>query len=508
MKIIKPYAEVIDVTPDAIQKIERCGRVCYKSEDKITQDSAEHFVRSLVKSGHHSVLEHSSATIKFVTNRGVTHELVRHRIASFSQESTRYCVAGNSVLTAKNPHNTLTIEKLYLNKTDSSNGSWKRIKIRQLNEDTGELQYAPIEDVFYVGVKKTLKIRTKLGYEISTTVDHEIHTDIGFKKAEDFIVGDTITVNGSELLYRSRKWLELHYEKQNKTAVQIAKEFGFNVSTIKKWIKKHNLRVKPKSYWNVGRVPWNKGLSEHDDVRVLSQANAMREFHWDCGTNSKKTKIERVKKLSKRTYHKTVGGLCSVCKSENNLQVHHLDEDRLNNNNKNLITVCASCHQRIHAKNILVAIQDEITSIECVDDVPVYDISMNSKYHNFVANGVVVHNCNYSKDKFNNELTFIEPPTHESWSEELQRAWRTSILQAEISYFDMLKYGAKPQEARGVLPNDLKTEIVVTANFREWRTILQQRTSKFAHPDIKFVMDQVLTYMKTFYKPVFEDIGE
>ena len=93
MKIIKPYAEICDPIDgfEILQKIERCGRVCYKSEGKITGDSAEKFVRNIINRGHESVLEHVSITLKFVVDRGVSHEIVRHRMASYSQESTRYC---------------------------------------------------------------------------------------------------------------------------------------------------------------------------------------------------------------------------------------------------------------------------------------------------------------------------------------------------------------------------------------------------------------------------------
>lgn len=74
-----------------LKSIEQAGRTCYKSEDRITDESAEAFVRMLIKRGHESVLEHASITVRFVCDRGVSHEIVRHRIASFSQESTRYC---------------------------------------------------------------------------------------------------------------------------------------------------------------------------------------------------------------------------------------------------------------------------------------------------------------------------------------------------------------------------------------------------------------------------------
>ncbi len=93
MKIIKPYY-VIEDEIDAkriMLGIERAGRTCYKSEGRIGDGSAEKFIAGIIKRGHESVLEHEKVTVRFICDRGVTHEMVRHRIASFSQESTRYC---------------------------------------------------------------------------------------------------------------------------------------------------------------------------------------------------------------------------------------------------------------------------------------------------------------------------------------------------------------------------------------------------------------------------------
>ena len=94
MKIIKPKVEVIlcSVTGnDALKIIEGIGRTCYKSEELMTNDSAEKFVRRVIDSGHHSVIEHLNYITRITCDRGVFHEIVRHRIASYSQESTRYC---------------------------------------------------------------------------------------------------------------------------------------------------------------------------------------------------------------------------------------------------------------------------------------------------------------------------------------------------------------------------------------------------------------------------------
>lgn len=97
MKIIKAGYEILtDISEggvEELQHIEKIGRVCYKSEDKITEDgeSAKKFVKMIIDRGHEAMIEHSSLSVKFTVDRGVSHELVRHRIASFAQESTRYC---------------------------------------------------------------------------------------------------------------------------------------------------------------------------------------------------------------------------------------------------------------------------------------------------------------------------------------------------------------------------------------------------------------------------------
>ena len=96
MMIQKPAVEVLraDRYEEMLRRIERLGRVCYKSEDKIEDGAAEKFIRGFIRRGHESVIEHESLTVKFICDRGLTHEIVRHRIASYSQESTRYCNYG------------------------------------------------------------------------------------------------------------------------------------------------------------------------------------------------------------------------------------------------------------------------------------------------------------------------------------------------------------------------------------------------------------------------------
>jgi len=90
--VSQSYEILTPIDGDRILKsIERAGRTCYKSEDKITEHSAKKFVAMILARGHESVIEHESISVKFTTDRGVSHEIVRHRLASYSQESTRYC---------------------------------------------------------------------------------------------------------------------------------------------------------------------------------------------------------------------------------------------------------------------------------------------------------------------------------------------------------------------------------------------------------------------------------
>ena len=121
MKIINPSVQLEDeIDGQAIlKKLERIGRVCYKSEGNITEDSAERFVKTLIKNGHESVLEHVNISVRVIWDRGVTHEIVRHRIASYSQESQRFCNYSNDKF-----GNELTFIKPIFNKYNCDAGMY------------------------------------------------------------------------------------------------------------------------------------------------------------------------------------------------------------------------------------------------------------------------------------------------------------------------------------------------------------------------------------------------
>lgn len=114
--------------------------------------------------------------------------------------------------------------------------------------------------------------------------------------------------------------------------------------------------------------------------------------------------------------------------------------------------------------------------------------------------------CNYGKGKFGSEITVIEPFFYKG-KPDLYNPWCFACEVAETQYLAMLEKGAKPQEARSILPNSLKTEIVVTANPREWRHIFALRTAREAHPQIRQIMCPLLVRFRAMWPILFYDVG-
>ncbi len=116
--------------------------------------------------------------------------------------------------------------------------------------------------------------------------------------------------------------------------------------------------------------------------------------------------------------------------------------------------------------------------------------------------------CNYSKAKFKNELTFIMPRFLIGESSYAKEIWFQTLADIEKAYLDLLKAGKRPEEARSVLPNSLKTEIVMTANLREWLHFFNLRTSKKAHPDMRYIAQGLLKDFQDHIPLIFDGVGE
>ena len=197
MKIVKPSVEILRHTMDPERLIECCGRVCYKSEDRITDDSAGAFIRMIIKRGHLSVIEHASATIQFVIDRGVSHELVRHRLAS-------YCLAGDTEVVAyRHPgasartQKKWTVAQLYSWQTDPKRkGRLQLIRLRSVDNE-GCLVPGTISKVLKTGRQAVFRVMTRSGRSIEATAGHRFMICPGaWGRLRDMRVGDRIVANG------------------------------------------------------------------------------------------------------------------------------------------------------------------------------------------------------------------------------------------------------------------------------------------------------------------------
>ena len=118
--------------------------------------------------------------------------------------------------------------------------------------------------------------------------------------------------------------------------------------------------------------------------------------------------------------------------------------------------------------------------------------------------------CNYSQDKFGKELIFIKPKFFEEGTDSY-KYWENAMADAEIYYFSMLDFGCTPQEARSVLPNSIKTEVVMTANYREWRHFFWLRAARKtgpAHPQMEELTVPLLYEVSGLIPVVFDNIVE
>lgn len=531
MKVVNPEVEVTFYVPEdgktPEQAIEAAGRTCYKSEDRITDESAPKFVRMVRERGHHAMLEFGYATARIIADRGLTHELVRHRLASFAQE----CVSGDMKV-----RKDLTVRELFQrHQSPTGRGYNRRLHIKSVTPG-GEIVPNHIVDVWSKGKKPVFRVVSRLGYTTKTTGNHRFCLPGGGEKElSKLVVGDQVLVNGRPCLLKvADNTLFGLYLKQGLSPKEIAEECGAPYASVLRRLKylgifekhlndkdpdKYNSQRNPDSVrkmqetileqYRTGRTPRNKGVKEGEHPSVDLQADSLRTHHHSNGigegnSNWKEGASRRTAYREKRRV--TLCELCGV--GDLPLEVHHADSNPHNNKPSNLIKCCRNCHSKLHRGWFAgkVAHSDEIIRIEPAGEEEVFDIEMQSPFHNFVGDGFVTHNstryCNYGKGKFGEEITVVQQP---GLNEEQQKVWEGAMKRAEAYYLELLGFGVPPQIARSVLPIGLKSEIVIGANLREWRHIFKMRCDTPAHPIIRGVMLEVLRQFHEKMPSLYED---
>jgi len=520
IQVIKPSFEIVSRTVGMIKHIELCGRVCYKSEDKITESSAKNFVSKLIKAGHESVLEHANITVKIICDRSCSHQLVRHRLAS-------YCLAGETVVPSIGTKK-WTIEQLYnWSKDIKRKGRLNLIRLRSVDEN-GLLTENRIGSVIYNGKQEVYKIKTLFGRTIRATAGHRFLTPGGYKRLSSLSIGDKVFANGLKA-YENEEWIKEQYLVQNKTRKQVATLAGISDSFMGKQIAKFGLQKDKKYYPN--RKPGHgvKGMFSDIMLKKMSEDHLGEKNH-----NYKDSKITNSGGYIRCQKRYNLPDVCQGCGSNNTkIERHHIDKDPTNNVKSNIMFLCQKCHKHWHVgQGVKSVFSDTIISIELDGITDTYDISMFGPNHNFVANGFLVHNsqesqryCNYSKkgyqvicppsigiginDYYFHDLDIYTDAEHTKRPNlyDLQLNWLADTFISCDTYEYLLAKNIKPEDARSVLPNATKTELIVTANVRQWRHIFRERAfNPHAQWQIKTIMQDLHHRLMQLVPVLFEDL--
>ena len=498
------YPSTLEQAQNELRLIEIAGRNCWDSFGKMTDESYKQFIENLRKREHESPLEFGHIMFEIVTSRDVMAEITRHRIASF-------CLSGDMIVGYDGRSKGCTIKDIY-NKSEQ----YKHMtKLRSVDEASKEIVMNNIVNVFYNGVQPTYEIKTSDGYLIRATSSHEFLTSDGWKKLSDLSVGDKIYTNGIEA-YKQKEWLNQKYNIENLQQKDIAELCGVSHHTIRSWIRKYGLQ-KDLGSWSIGVAPPNKGKTKENYEPLAITSNKIREKRKipEFANKFGKKKLELddaygIQKTNSNGYNRVHDfyyrtNVCSVCGEVcEHTEIHHIDKNPKNFKPDNLIELCMICHKRIHKGASVKAVKPSvIQSIEYYGEEDVYDIEMKYPYHNYVANGFVVHNCirsqRYVDESKTGDIEFIKPLFYKdepdnpdcAYSDPVFAAsmiWQDQMENIESSYKSMRAIGLRNEDARKVLPNSTMTRIMMKVNLRELLHIYKLRSAKAAYPEMKECM--------------------
>jgi thymidylate synthase ThyX len=569
MRVIEPSVEVyfhypnrghLDAaepeldTPESF--LERVGRTCYKSEDRITTGSARKFIEMLDKRGHKAMLEHCVASVKFVCDRGccyddVTEVLTRRGWISFSDVDKSTELAGltddgelvyerpselqafhfrgdmlafasSSVDLCVTPNHRMWV--FDHNKRSEKTRRWKFIEAREMvnsrykinktatwrAEDRASVvvpahhtkshQFPEIVfsgngvgDLFellgvwatdgsardYAGSGQSLYISQRKSHVIKRV--HELCRKLGLRFTDD---AQGIRIDNARMLRFAVGWFgRLKPDRRVPSAIRES-----SASQIRRFLR------------GVELGDGNKhGSNGHVVVYTVSTewAGDLQELYLKSGMAA------NVRSVGART-RRFPSGRVSDCKPSFVVSVY---------GQKRSVHLLNRKSARRFGEKVA---YDGVVYCATVPTGRLY-VRRNGKAcwsgnsHELVRHRLAsfamesTRYCNYAKDKFNNQISVIEPPFTKEGS---NRIWRETVQVIEDTYMRLTDNGEPPQLARAVLPISLKTEIWATANLREWQHIFNLRCAKAAHPQIRALMLEALEQFAVEIPPMFEPLWE
>ena len=466
--------------------------VFFQSEDPEEFDGTD-FVSDINFATDEIPWQHRHVAVRVVCSRAISLQLVRHRPCSFLQE----CLSGDTMVRAFSGGNSWSMRQLYKIFNDPRCGlARSAIRVRTMDKD-GEIVPAKIISVMRSKEKPLYLIKTRNNRKIKASANHIFFTENGQKRLKELSPGDKTFMNGVDV---SRDWLKREYLDKNRSRAAIAGELGMSDAWLGKVIARWGLQ-KPKGtcYRGSARPGYGKkGMhGEEGRAAISARMSGERNHRW---VGDRVTERGGRARLHRRD--SAIGKTCP-CGAEAE-HMHHVDRDPRNNLDNNIEFLCVACHKARHSDSIKISWLDEIVSIEPCGIEETYDLEVDRDEHNFAANGFIVHNSQ-RYCRYDDEVTFIRP----EWTEEdasLEVGFVQDCEDIERMYRTRRDPGGlSPQQARGVLSNDTKTELIVYASLPEWLHIFKMRCAKAADPEARRVMLPLREQFRREYPEAFEN---
>ena len=444
-------------------------------------------------------------------------------------------------------------------------GAWRvrRMRVRVLDEGSGEFTHGHISDVIDKGVQPVYRLTLEDGKRLTVTENHRLLTDDGWRTMGEAVGltgrGDDarmsrecrLLVNGAPA-HRDAAWLG-ERRARGLSVAEIADEAGCSYHTVRKWLKVHGLSFAP----GEGRtVPWNKGRSGYrtslhhspEHLRAIREARSGEASNfWRGGASSARATTAAWTTMQAPKIHLQYDYTCQRCGVRGgSLHAHHIVpvwlEPARGRDVGNLISVCDACHRIIHrtrhselafmrrfsdrigyARDAevpsrkgfkLTAHPVRVIALQYVGLRQTYDLSIAGPWHNFIANGVVVHNSfnefsmRYAKatddfyvpepDDVRTQVGKpgayrfepVEPELAEQAREELEAVYE----QAYAAYTRLVEAGVARELARSVMPVGAYTQFYWTVNARALMNFVSLRNSEFAQLEIRRYAEAVESF--------------
>lgn len=379
-----------------------------------------------------------------------------------------------------------------------------------MNEENHTIVKNKIKNITLQGKQSIIKITTQSGRSIKVTKNHRMAIPSGYIEAGKLKIGDELLSNGYPAL-NNPDWIRWYYLEENHTRKETAEAIGCSERTLFKQFKKFGIR-KP---WS--DRPNRKAGRGYPGMHTESFKKATSERMKGEGNHRyKKDRKSLSENASRKDARKILGNIdpiCENCGSRKNIEIHHIDKDPWNNSHENLKILCPKCHHLWHHIGAIGVFREKIISIEECGEEIVYDVEMMYEPYNFVANSIVVHNsqsstryCNYSNDKFDNQISIIENNSIKKDSEKYF-IWEKTLQICELAYKELTAAGMKPEIARDILPLALESELMMTASLFEWNHFFNMRTTHAAHPQIRDLAIPLNNEFAQLFPDVFQTKG-